>query len=198
MQDDPPVSDTSTKCQCPACGALVERSSPQTNLLQCPDCGEQFFVADDETAADSISREEADARAAAELEAKREAELSEMRIHQIAQLRRTAMRSRSWFTVGVLTCWIGGLLLIVAAVTDWHRGLRFGPISDIVLALVAARLLPYFRRRIRALSAEISESRLEEPLAPPDLSTLSDGSQQLQRLEEMAGKDTHDSSPSNE
>jgi hypothetical protein len=189
MQDDQPNADELPAYQCPACGASVGRQDPQSAVLQCPSCGGQFFASDEEGVGETTSQADDDARAAAELEAKREAELSEMRIHQISQLRRGATRSRSWFIVGVLSCAIGAVLLIFAAITDFRRGLRIGPMTDAILAAIALLLLPYFRQRIRTLDIEIGQSRLEEPSAPPDLSTLSDGSQQWTNLDEMVGRE---------
>lgn len=175
---------------CPHCGGVVavEDSTQAQAGLRCPHCGESFSVASDDVPADDTTDGVEDAQARAEIEARREADLSELRIRQVANLRRGAYRTRSWLIIGACTCAVGFAQLVHLAIRDWTLGLRLGPVADVILAVIAALIFWHFVRRIRALSREIRASRMPDPAAPPDFSTLSDGSQRWANLDELANR----------
>jgi uncharacterized Zn finger protein (UPF0148 family) len=197
MEDDlPPPSpaDESGARVCPNCGHAVESTDPAQTLLKCPACGEEFFVGSEGD--EEVRREEAEARAREEeAAAQRELDLSEAKIRQISNLRRGAFRTRSWLIIAAITCVAGAAQLVFMAVQAHRRALRGAAIRDVVLAIACLFVCRYVMTRVRRLTREIEQSRLEEPTAPPDFSTLSDGSQRWKNLENMTGTTTDDSAP---
>jgi ribosomal protein L37AE/L43A len=188
MEDSTPPPDEVPQFECPFCGKSVGVSDPAQTVLQCPACGQQFFpqtASEEDSASDN---EQAQAHTADE-EARREAELSELRISQVANLRRGAIRSRSWFIVGAVACVVGASQFVYFAIEKYRAGERRGPLRDAICAAILLMIVPYFLRKIRILGQEISESRLKDPATPPDFSTLSDGSQQWTNLDQLAGTD---------
>jgi hypothetical protein len=163
-------------------------SDPAQTVLQCPACGQQFFAPSTPEEDSTSNHEQAQAQAADE-EARREAELSELRISQVANLRRGAIRSRSWFIVGAVACVVGASQFVYFAIERYRGGERSGPLRDGLCAAILLMIVPYFMRKIRLLGKEIAESRLKEPATPPDFTTLSDGSQRWANLDQLAGTD---------
>lgn len=191
MNDDSesnPAASDAPQYACPSCGAANWPSDPEQRVLQCTDCGEQSFLPGDEQDAEAARAAEAEALARGEAEAARELDLSEMRIRQIANLRRGAYRSRSWLIVGIVACIVGAAQLVFLAIQGRRHGLRIAPAFDGITAVAALMICAYFIRRVRELSREIRESKQQDPPEPPDLSTLSDGSQQLGNLERLANQ----------
>jgi DNA-directed RNA polymerase subunit RPC12/RpoP len=188
MEESAPPPERASQYDCPACGKAVAASDPSQSVLQCPDCGQQFFVPAPPDA-DSALNEEQDRDDDAAEEARREAELSELRISQVANLRRGAIRSRSWFIVGAVAGVVGAAQFIYFAIAKYRTGQRAGPLRDLLCAVVLLAIVPYFTRRIRQLGHEIAESRLKDPIAPPDFSTLSDGSQRWTNLDQLGHHD---------
>lgn len=184
-----PPDDDSSACQCPACGEPVPAAgNPMQNVLQCPNCGEQFFRTGDEaTPPAEAAGADDETRERTELQAQRDAELSELRIRQVANLRRGAIRGRSWLIIGAITCVVGTAQLVQMAIHDLRLGLRLGPATDVILAAIAIAIFRQLLRRIRDLSREIRASKLADPPTPPDFSSLSDGSQQYANLDRLSG-----------
>jgi hypothetical protein len=156
-------------------------------VLQCPQCGQQFFVSTD-GAEELASADDEGQTQTPEDDAKADADLSELRIRQVSDLRRGAIRSRSWLIVVAVACVVGAGQLIYLAVRQYHAGHRRGALRDVLCAAVALLIVPYLVRRIRQLGNEIRETRLKDPQTPPDFSTLSDGSQRWTNLEDLTGK----------
>jgi hypothetical protein len=156
--------------------------------LQCPHCGELFSISSEAFAESAPPDGVEDAQARAEMEARREADLSELRIRQVVGLRRGAYRSRAYLIIGLFICAVGFVLFPVLAVRDWRLGLRLGPLTDLILAAGAIVLFQQLLRRLPNLNREIRESKMSDPEAPPDLSTLSDGSQWWANLDELANR----------
>jgi hypothetical protein len=189
---------------CPSCSEpIVLTEAPANGLVECPACGAQFFAAADP---DDI---EAEARAEAEAEAalgRREAELSELHVRQISTLRRSMIRSRSYFITGAWAC------IIAAAELVWLAALRFGeltadkasgihvgitsyfiPIAEVLCLVPAVLGSRYFFRRARQAAIELKATVMKDPETPPDLSTLGGGLEPWRGLEEMhegSGDDT--------
>jgi len=187
MEDSTPPPDEPAR-YCPFCGKPLGVSDPAQAVLQCPDCGQQFFLStapEDDSTADA---EQVEARADDE-EAQRDAELSEMRISQVASLRRGAIRTRSWFIVVAAACVVVAIQFIYLAIEKYRVGQRRDPLRDVLCAGILLVIVPFVTRRILQLGSEIAESRLKDPTTPPDFSTLSDGSQRWTNLDQLAGRD---------
>jgi hypothetical protein len=126
-------------------------------------------------------------------EAPADEELSGLKIRQISDLRRGAVRTRSWLQIGAIACAVGAIQLIFLAVSGYRAGLRLSPLGDLTGSVLAIILSIYFSSRAVAAHREIQQSHLEEPQTPPDFSTLSDGSQHSANLERMADQTSEDS-----
>lgn len=188
-ETDPP---TAAHIDCPFCAKPVTLIDPSQTVLNCPECGQQFYaptIPEEESTADAdLAQSDADAEVA-----RREAELSELRISQVANLRRGAIRSRSWFIVGAVACVVAAIQFVYLAFEKYRMGQRRGPIRDLLGAAALLILVPYFTGRVSKLGREIAESRLKDPTTPPDFSTLSDGSQRWTNLEQLAGSNPESS-----
>ncbi len=138
---------------------------------------------------------EAEAQAARD---RREMELSEVRVRQVATLRRSMIRSRSYFITGAWTCffsiielaWLAGLKfreLQAAGAAGFHVGTLdyFLPTLEIFCVVAAAFGARYFFRRARQAALELRATVMKDPETPPDLSTLGGGIEQWRGLEQM-------------
>jgi hypothetical protein len=196
MQDAAQPAPEPLVYHCPHCGGLVSVQETTQSLLHCPHCTELFSITNDGSTEHVPSDSSDVGHAPAGIETGPEAELSELRIRQVAGLRRGAYRSRSWLLMGACTCGVGFAQCVHLAVRDWRLGLRMGPATDLILAAAAVLAFRFFLRRIRDLNRELRESAMRGPATPPDLSSLSDGSQQWANLNELAnGRDLKPSSP---
>jgi hypothetical protein len=113
-------------------------------------------------------------------------ELDGLRIRRAIALRRSLYRGRSYAVIAAVAC--AG----VAAQCGWlacgHArvgGWTLRPVLLIVLMTCAFAGSFILARRAVALSREARESTVPEPEAPPDFSTLSDGSQRVRNLEDV-------------
>jgi hypothetical protein len=181
---------------CPGCSeSIVLAEAPANGLVECPACGAQFFAATDP---DDI---EADARAEAEAEAargRREAELSDLRVRQVSTLRRSLIRTRSYFLTGAWGCvaavvelgWLVGLKLRELA-ADKAAGIHVGiteyvmPTAESACLAAAVFGIPYFFRRARQVAVELKDTVMKDPETPPDLSTLGGGLEPWRGLDQM-------------
>ncbi len=181
---------------CPSCSESIVLTGPPANgLVECPACGTQFFAA---TNPDDI---EADARAEAEADAdrdRREAELSELHVRQVSTLRRSMIRTRSYFITGAWGCvvaavelgWLAGLKLREFA-ADRAAGIHVGvtdlflPVTEIVCLIATVFGIRYLFRRARQVKAELKDTVMKDPETPPDLSTLGGGIEPWRGLEQM-------------
>jgi len=164
---------------CPGCGEVVIPAALGQCLLQCPQCGQQFFA----------STEEVGAHEAQTLDyssAQRPEEpLSAVRIRQVSGLRRAAYRSRSWVIIAAGVCLIAGVKLAITVVLDIRGGLRAGPIGYGLAAVALFMIGGYLVRQASEMTRRIRQSRQLDPPDPPDLSSLSDGSQRWKNLEDL-------------
>ena len=167
---------------CPHCGQSLANPDPRQPVLNCPNCGQAVSVATEDappTAASEI-------QPALGIETPADDELSGLRIRQISDLRRGAVRTRSWLLIGAIVCAVGAIQLLFLAASGYRSGLRLSPLGDLAASVLAVILCIYFSTRALAAHRELKQSHLEEPPVPPDFSTLSDGSQHSANLERMA------------
>lgn len=151
-------------------------------MLNCPNCEQAVTIGTDDAPAVPVEQ----AQPSAESDLSSEEELSGLKIRQISDLRRGAVRTRSWLLIGVIACAVGAVQLIFLAVSGYRASLRLAPLGDLALAILAVVLSIYFGVRALAAHRELQKSHLEEPQAAPDFSTLSDGSQHSANLQKMA------------
>ena len=163
---------------CPNCGQVIAAAGGQ--LVQCPHCGEQFF-----TPAQDAVPESLDDHSGEQERARRESELSEVRIRQVSSLKRGEYRSRSWCIIGAVACLISAVQLVQMTVHAIRRGHVALPIGFCLAALACLMGGVYFARRARRWTLEIRQTSIPNPTEPPDLSTLSDGTQHAKALSEM-------------
>jgi hypothetical protein len=129
-----------------------------------------------------------DAGAGAGAGADADAELSGLRIRQVTSLRRGAFKARSYCIIGAAACLVAAIQLVVMMI----KLARFGGIKhwamiggEALLALGSLWGCAGLTRRAIAFHRELGKPMLQEPTTPPDFSTLSDGSQQVQALQQM-------------
>lgn len=184
--DDPAISFV-----CPSCNETLEVDAvPQGGLLQCPHCGAEFFATAEESEED---REEARRM---ELEQQvREERLVEMARNKVLLERRSLFRTRTYFIIGMGLCvaWAMQLTFFSArrAIIE-HQGLSLRVCLYLATIVVTLFLSYLCLRRILAINAELAEPVQKEPTKPPEFSTLSDGSQVLEKaarnLEKLGGE----------
>jgi hypothetical protein len=116
-------------------------------------------------------------------EANEAIELSNLRIRQHAALKRAAYRSRSYAIVAAAAC-IGAVAQLLWLIIGQLRGARsVGRIALYIAFLLAAGFgIRFFIRKAIALHQEAIKSSIAEPTAPPDFSKLNDGSDLIDRL----------------
>jgi hypothetical protein len=168
-------------------GLAVDPASASGAILQCPNCGTQFFPPASEDQEEDSEQEQ-------EEEKSTEEELSELRIRQLITLGRTAYRTRSYLVVGTLACFGFAVQLTIKAMNTARDSHRWGlwPITFLLFAGACVIGCYKFGQRVadvqRGINADRHARELEEAEAaknPPDLSTLSDGSQHARNLEKM-------------
>ena len=109
--------------------------------------------------------------------------LSELRIRQMATLRRTAYRSRSYEIIGAIAC----IVMAMQSIWTLIRSHRFNvwTIAFALTMILSVWGAIYCIRRAIAMNREAKRSTLPQPTMPPDFSTLSNGSQLAKNLEEI-------------
>jgi hypothetical protein len=180
-----------TAYACPDCGQTFEPADPPVNgILECPACHTQFFApAADDRPDDDQDREE-EARQADEAR-RREDELDASRFRQVAAYRRGLYRSRSLVIVGAI-----GLIVAAAQLAFYTigrvRAAGWGtrPLSYVFAAIACLIGAAMLGRKIPTINRELHDTAQKEPDRPPDLSTLSDGTQNAawNKLEQMQGR----------
>jgi hypothetical protein len=196
--------------ECPACGQILQAAPEiEARLIECDACGAHFVIPSAEGSTDlpgdlGPSDEEKQANAAGEL--------NSLRMRHIIVSRRSAIRSRTYCIVGAALCLMGAVKLIMMIVTDvraagWHL-IQTAYSVFVIAALYAAGYLTlraaYWQRESRAplfgegrcvqcgydlrgSTEKCPECGTAAPgdHAPPDFSTLSDGSQHVKNLEKL-------------
>jgi hypothetical protein len=179
-------------CACPHCAQTFEPAEPPVNgILECPSCGTQFFApaGEDDGAVDDHDADEARREEEAR---QREDELDASRFRQVAAFRRGLYRSRSLVIIGVI-----GLLVAACQVAFYTvarvRAAGWGtrPTAYVFAAIACLIAAAMLGRRVPAINRELRDTAQKEPERAPDLSTLSDGTQNAawNKLEQMQGRD---------
>jgi hypothetical protein len=110
-------------------------------------------------------------------------ELDANRIQQLSRARRATIRSRSYLIIGAVLCGIATLQLCYLARRDGWATPRAA--AYVVLAIGAGFGCIDLLRKARRLGKELKRPILPETQSPPDFSTLQDGSQRVDRLNQM-------------
>ncbi len=173
---------------CPHCQAEV--SIPADRLgdeVHCLYCGESF-LAQLGVSDPSIQQVIDDtAEEATEAAPQQEVQLDANRIRQLASLRRSLYRSRSYAIVGVITCFVTGIQLTINAYMEARdKGISAKPLGLSLCAIVLVVTAMVLLKKARHIQQEIR--LLHHPDVAdgePDFSKLSDGSQRWKHLEDM-------------
>jgi len=166
---------------CPHCGAALDAAPAETTQeIACPQCGGLVAIAEAQHEGDGTVAD------AASPPPSRDEELDGIRIRQLAAARRAAYRSRSYCVIAAIVC----VVAIVQLGWNGVKLLRAGggtlrPISYFLFAILAAWGVAHFMRKAVEFHREARQSALPEPTAPPDFSTLGDGSERWKNLEDV-------------
>jgi hypothetical protein len=149
------MSESPKTHPCPACTEPVaEPADPSANLLECPNCGHQFFIK-------RPARPRGGMGGGGDF---RE------RVHALASGRRALIRYRSYFVIAALGCFIFGgqsvYALIRGHLTPMGRNVNL--IAAAVLAVGAV----YFTRRAWTVTKILRIPLQQDPPKPPDLDAL--------------------------
>ncbi len=174
--DDTPLNETPqpTFYTCPHCQQEVEATpTPEAQMISCPHCTSEFVIPALTDAQDADETDQPD-----------DDDLSSLRIHAVTQIRRAAIRSRSYLIILISICLVG----IVQLSLNIYHHLRHGdwgrkPLGYAIFILLLTLLTLHFIRRAIEYHQEIRRSALTTPTTPPDFSPLSDGSQHWKNLE---------------
>jgi hypothetical protein len=112
--------------------------------------------------------------------------LDGLRIRQATVLRRSLYRSRAYAVIAAIGCVAVAAqcaMLSYRHVRTIGWGLR--PVAFVVLMSCAIAGAIFFARRASGLNREAAATVEPEAVAPPDFSTLSDGSQRARNLDEV-------------
>jgi hypothetical protein len=142
------------------------------NLLVCPACGAETFVPEPEPAVEE--EPVADVR---------KDDLDAARIRRLATERRSLNRTASYFIVAAGACAVS--IAQLAWMTVRHvrsHGWTPRPIGFLIFVILFTWGGVFALKRAAAFRREARQTTLSDPLAPPDLSTLQDGSQRFQGL----------------
>lgn len=113
----------------------------------------------------------------------REEAFSSLRIRQHAALRRSTYRSRSHAIIAAGLCFVGAIQLGWFFILDMRAhgwSLRLIAYALAITAFCCGTI--YFIGRARKWHRETKQVPLPEPTTPPDFSTLSDGSDLVDKL----------------
>ena len=146
------ISDSPTY-PCPQCGtAIAEPADPSTNLLECSNCGNQFFIK-----RKTPPRPVGGSNFASH-------------VHDLARGRRSLIRYRSYFIIGGLGCFVFlGQIIYLLASFQWTATGRnvLG-----MLAILFAVGLVFCGRRAMAVTQLLRRPPQQEPTKPPDFQSL--------------------------
>lgn len=93
------------------------------------------------------------------------------------------MRARTYCLVGAAGCAVTAAELIGRVILRPSAGIV--AIGYLIAAMLSIGLAIRLAKAAAALRREMSSQTLSEPAAPPDFSTLSDGSQIVRNLEQI-------------
>lgn len=178
MDADPSEPVDPTLYYCPECGRSLISTESAPFSLHCPDCGRDYASGDADSRGPAQGADE---------------ELSELRIRQIAQLKRSAYRIRSWQMIAAGVCLVAAAKFAEMAVAGFRRGTVSAAIGDVLCASAAVMIAMPLLGRIRATTRELREaSRKPPPAVPPDFSNLGDGSARVEALERLGRDEGND------
>lgn len=178
------MNDALPEFLCPICGgALVIAPSDVEQIAACPLCHEDITIP---ARTDSDDAAFAFERACEDVENRDDDQLDARRIQQQSTLRRAVYRSRSYAIIAAIVCAVATIQLAQFTYRAVQVG-YFGWASFYVLLLAGSVLGTVYSYRC-ALSAHREAARRDSndsSIAQPDFSTLSDGSQQLENLNDV-------------
>jgi DNA-directed RNA polymerase subunit RPC12/RpoP len=146
-------STDATTYSCPQCGtAIAEPADLATNLLECPNCGNQFFIKR------KVPPRPAGGASFAS------------HVHDLARGRRALIRYRSYFVIGGLGCFVllGQIIFLLAR----YKWTTTGRNVLGMLAVAFAIGLVFCARRAMAVSNLLRKPLQQEPAKPPDFDSL--------------------------
>jgi uncharacterized iron-regulated membrane protein len=179
--------DTPQQVACPGCAKSVELTRDSaTQLVRCPYCNTDFFASTDHSHLPVVDDTPPPAA-----DADRDSAFNTLRIQQLTALRMGAIRSRSWWIMGFCMMMLTALNLIAKAAIylalvhqpGWKP--EWTPALELLAGLLAILFARFAWRKAAAFKREIDRSALVEPTAPPDFSTLSNGSDRWKNLENV-------------
>jgi DNA-directed RNA polymerase subunit RPC12/RpoP len=175
--------DNPTRFRCPSCEEEVEVSPESAGqLVRCPYCNAEFFASHEQSHLPVV-----DDTPLAVTEPDRESAFDKLRIENYTALRMGAIRARSWWLIGL--CLSGVVVLDMlgkSVIYVWvfhHWGID--PTLRIIAAAASAVFARHAYHRAAEFKREIDHSAIPEPAAPPDFSTLQNGSEQWKNLENI-------------
>jgi hypothetical protein len=180
-----------TACVCPDCRQTFEPAEPPVNgILECPACHTQFFAPSSDGRQEDDQDREEEASQADEAR-RREDELDASRFRQVAAYRRGLYRSRSLVIVGVIGLIVAAVQLAfytIGRVRTGGWGTR--PLAYVFAAIACLIGAAMLGRKVPTINQELRDTAQKAPDRPPDLSTLSDGTQNAawNKLEQMQGR----------
>jgi DNA-directed RNA polymerase subunit M/transcription elongation factor TFIIS len=187
--DTHPISDgdqpiDASDFECPNCGQILHAERGEVaRLLQCPACSELFVIPALDGSTDlpdaAVATEEQ--KAHSELQ-----ELNSLRMRHLIVTRRTAIRTRTYYVAGAVSCLVGAIQLAIMTVTEvrivgWH--LR--QVSFVLFAIAALYLAAYLFKGAAHWGRQSQAAKIPDPETPPDFTPLSDGSQHAKNLEHL-------------
>ncbi|HEY0007908.1 MAG TPA: hypothetical protein VGB55_04205 [Tepidisphaeraceae bacterium] len=182
------MSVTADPLECPYCGAAVE-IDPSAPIQKCPTCAQEFLLdTDDEEARNRAALEVLEYRATAHHE-----RLDDRHIRAVQLELRSLYRSRTWMLVLGFACLGGVGQMAWLAARNWEQ-LQSDRIVAYAVVLAGLAMIGFWslgvaNRYRRQAEAEAEAHRLKTaPTEPPDFSTLGDGSQFANRLDQMHGR----------
>lgn len=144
-----------------------------------PTSGAEWVVVDDEEQADLEYEALDDVRHDG-------APMDALRVRQLSAMRRAAYRTRSYCVVGLGACAVAAVqLLVMTARHVLGAGWGWRPLGYLCGVAAAMMAAAFLLRHVTELTRELRQPALAEPEAPPDFSTLSDGTQRWKNLEDM-------------
>lgn len=208
--DDENAPETPTVFECPRCATPVEAIvGPEAQVITCPNCQEHVVI----PSADG-STELEEEKVAEQYRQEKESELDSLRMRQIIAMRRAAVRSRTYWLLGLLLCATGIIemarLIIVHVFMNhegWHRKTTGYAVAIGALVLGASHCIGRAKHWQKESRAELPTGKCANcgydlysrddrcprcstltpprPVSAPDFSTLSDGSQVARDLDDI-------------
>jgi hypothetical protein len=159
---------------CPTCGQALDVTQIAAPIVQCSHCGHQVMVALD------------DSDAPASPEPDENVKLDRIHIERVFAVRSASMKSRRLAMIGMLCC-AGAVVQSVSLLVRHaiHFGWDWWQLLYIAIAIAGSWGGAHFWQSAVKYQREAQETRLPPPTAPPDFSTLSDGSQRWKDLEQL-------------